>query len=208
VTFEFTVDPDELPAGAAPEDVVVYRYHGGVWTTHEPEHLGNGTYRVTAPGFSVWAVGTPSETPPPTTAGEPSFSLSAFDLTSTSAAPGETVAVEGTVTNTGEAVGTHSVNLSVDGTTWRVASVTLEPGETATVRFVVSFDEPGDYDLAVNDGDVGTVDVTGDRTASSGGEPETPEFEGAGLPVTSVLVALVFGLIFSALGVYYRYYVG
>ncbi|WP_435096347.1 S8 family serine peptidase [Halarchaeum sp. P4] len=62
-TVRFTVEDRTLPSGTAPEDVTLYRYHGGTWTPLPTEHRGGGTYVASTPGFSTFAVGgTPTAT--------------------------------------------------------------------------------------------------------------------------------------------------
>jgi len=81
---------------------------------------------------------------------------------------GETTTVVATVTNTGEAPGRHAVTLHVFGEVVDRTAVTVDPGETRTVRFTQRFDAPGDYAVAIGDYEA-TVHVVGEATDAGGG---------------------------------------
>jgi len=90
--------------GATPENVTVYRYEDG-WTALDTKHLGNGTYRATSAGFSVFAVGsedddqqqsqrtpTPTATPTPSPTPTPTATDSGADGAATTDTPTATEA--------------------------------------------------------------------------------------------------------------------
>lgn len=57
VKFTFTVDSEQIPEDSSPEDVRLFRYVDGEWTTLETTHLGGDRYQATSPGFSAYAIG-------------------------------------------------------------------------------------------------------------------------------------------------------
>ena len=75
-------------------------------------------------------------------------------------APEETVVVESTVENTGNRGGTTAANLMVNGRVIETREVELGPGESKELSFVVGFDEPGQYEVAVGNAEPVTVFVT------------------------------------------------
>jgi hypothetical protein len=81
--------------------------------------------------------------------------------------------VSATVENVGDASGTGTVNLTVDGRVVAIRSVTLAPGERRQVGFSRQFDDPGSYRIAVGGFDAGTVTVVArdeDAGGSGGGD--------------------------------------
>lgn len=97
--------------GATPENVTVYRYEDG-WSALDTTHLGNGTYRATAPGFSVFAVGSEEDdqqqsqrTPTPTPTATPTSTPTATQTAT--AAPTETGGTTATDTPTVTDAGTE-----------------------------------------------------------------------------------------------------
>ena len=72
----------------------------------------------------------------------------------------ETITVEGTVENTGNALGTAPADLRVNGRAIESRQVELGPGENTTVDFALAFEEPGRYEVAVGDSEPVTVFVT------------------------------------------------
>jgi PGF-CTERM protein len=71
---------------------------------------------------------------------------------------GETLAMTGAVSNAGGAAGGYDARFVVDGVVATSESGTVAPGERVTHRFERTFDEAGDYTLAVG-GDRVTVEV-------------------------------------------------
>jgi len=72
----------------------------------------------------------------------------------------ETVVVESEIRNTGTATGTTAAALRVNGRTIDSREVELGPDGSTNVSFVVGFDEPGSYDVAVGESEPVTVTVT------------------------------------------------
>ncbi|MGN8212816.1 S8 family serine peptidase [Halococcus sp. PRR34] len=68
------------------------------------------------------------------TPGEANYSISALSAPA-EGEPGEEIAVNATITNTGNATGTQTVEYLFNGTTMNTSEVTLDPGENTTVAF-------------------------------------------------------------------------
>jgi len=74
---------------------------------------------------------------------------------------GDTVTVEFTVENTGDAEGTQDIVFSVDGAEEDSVEITLDVGDTYSGEFTWEAGEPGDYDLEVaSEDDSDSVTVT------------------------------------------------
>lgn len=92
-------------------------------------------------------------------ADESEFEVVDANLSDDEIEPGETVEVTAAVENVGDEEATHAVGLAVDGDVEATRTVTLDGNETATVTFERTFDEPGEYAIAVGGEDAGTLTV-------------------------------------------------
>ncbi|WP_254861586.1 CARDB domain-containing protein [Halovivax gelatinilyticus] len=105
------------------------------------------------------------ETPPPTLPpappdpGEPNLQVTSVDVSPTQIEVGDSVDVTAVVENFGDAAGSTTLSLTVDGEEVATESVSLEADEETTVEFTKAFDEAGEYNLAVDGVDAGTVTV-------------------------------------------------
>ncbi len=72
----------------------------------------------------------------------------------------ETVVVESEIRNTGTASGTTAAALRVNGRAIDTRDVELGPDEATNISFVVGFDQPGQYEVAVGESEPVTVSVT------------------------------------------------
>jgi len=70
------------------------------------------------------------------------------------------VTVTATVENDGGVAGEITAELRVDGATRDSKTRTLDPGGQTTVEFTAGFDEPGTYEIGVNDAAAGTLTVS------------------------------------------------
>ena len=180
VRFSVSVDRDYLnETGGDPDDVSLYRRSAsapGGWERLETERVDPAVRRlldlpedrvhVTAPtdDFSVFAVATDRARIRATDA---SLDRGAVDA-------GESAVVRATVANEGRDDGARDVTLTADGDPLATQRVELDPGGSAAVAFEAALDEPGEYDIAVDDASAGTLAVgdpaagDGDDTASVG----------------------------------------
>ena len=65
--------------------------------------------------------------------------------------PGEEVVITAKVTNSGDATGIYPVQLGINGTAALLKNVTVPPGATQTLSFLVSKDIPGTYEVALGE---------------------------------------------------------
>jgi hypothetical protein len=97
-----------------------------------------------------------STTPVPSTEPTHEPTPATFELTSLAIAPGTLTAnrfatISALVTNKGEAGGSHTVVLEVDGKSTSTEQVTLGGGSSQNVTFSTSFPRPGTYRIGVGD---------------------------------------------------------
>ncbi|WP_423996507.1 CARDB domain-containing protein [Halorubrum trapanicum] len=182
VRFSVSVDRDYLnETGGDPDDISLYRRSesaSGGWERLETERVDPAVRRlldlpedrvhVTAPTdeFTVFAVATDRARIRATDA---SLDREAVDA-------GESAVVRATVANEGRDDGARDVTLTADGEPLATQRVELDPGESAAVAFEPAFDDPGEYDIAVDDASAGTLAV-GDP-AGDGDEDDTASVEG------------------------------
>ena len=149
-------------------------------------------------GFSPFAVGVASA----------DLAVTDAALASEQVGAGETVSVTATVENTGDAEGTTTLALTVDGETHDELEVSLSPGERTEAQFTTTFDEAGEYTVAVEGttaGDLSVGDVessgddgsTGENSASGSADDESViEEQAPGFgPVAAVVALLALALL-------------
>ncbi|WP_207590098.1 CARDB domain-containing protein [Halomontanus rarus] len=176
-TIELTVDGDvveeqdvELEAGAS-ETVTFTRTFNDA-----------GEYDIEIGGASAGTLTVVEPEPEPEPA---AFDVSDADLSESEIAAGDSVDVTATVSNTGEESGTHTAELTVDGDVVAEQDVTLEGGESDTVTFTETFDDAGEYDVAVDDSSAGTLTVVAED------DDDDDDGDDDGLPGFGALIAIV-----------------
>jgi PGF-pre-PGF domain-containing protein len=153
VRFQFWLSESRL-GDSAPEDVVLYRFNNGSWDTVNTTFVGNtseGNRRFVArsPGLSAFAV----------VINESEFSITDTDLDPETVSIGETANVTATIENTGLAAGEYTAQITANGDPVATRDVTIPANESRTIEVPVSFDQPGEYDIAINGTEVGTLTV-------------------------------------------------
>jgi len=105
---------------------------------------------VLAKGIS--GIGSGTIIPPTTPVTPPVAKFVVDNLTVTPAEiyTGEKSTISATVTNIGGVAGEYQVTLTLDGKPVAAKTVTLDPGESAPVQFVVNPNLPGTYNIDVN----------------------------------------------------------
>jgi archaellum component FlaF (FlaF/FlaG flagellin family) len=88
---------------------------------------------------------------------------------------GETVTVEATLANPGNQSIEHTAVLTVNGVAIAERTVTIPPGESVTVTFEEPFEEPGRYEVAIDDEPLGTVEVAATPTPTATDRPATTD---------------------------------
>ncbi|MFA5064948.1 MAG: CARDB domain-containing protein [Dehalococcoidia bacterium] len=130
-----------------------------------PDSYGNeisfttaGCFINTGPGShgtgGMTGFGTPS---PP--ANPPNVLVSSAAVASTKVSPGEKVDISAAVTNKGGSSGTSKVTLFINGQEAESKGITLSSGESTTLHFSVSRNDPGTYTVNVNNVPAGSFTV-------------------------------------------------
>jgi uncharacterized membrane protein len=92
----------------------------------------------------------------------PNFRISDLSVNPSEAAAGEEISVSAIVSNIGEGSGSHTDVLRINGATEATETVTLEGGQSTTVFFRVTRDQPGSYNVEL----AGLTDTFAVRGAS------------------------------------------
>lgn len=101
-------------------------------------------------------------------AGAPRIGVTSVQPSASEVGVDETVEVEVTLRNDGNAGGDHTVTLTADGQAVDDATVTVPANAAATVTLSARFGQSGSYDLAVDGQDGGTVTVGGGQSSTDG----------------------------------------
>jgi hypothetical protein len=88
------------------------------------------------------------------------FSLGSLIVTPGEAKPGDTVTVSFDVANTGEAQGSYLAVLRINGIEEDSEEIQLAGGETRTVTFTTSRQDPGSYEIEIGDAALGGLSDT------------------------------------------------
>ena len=177
-------------------NLTVYRHSDGELSqlpvTATGERDGRLTFEAGTPGFSTFVVA----------AQRPRLELADTTVEPTTVEPGEAVAVNATISNTGTAAGERTVAVAVDGTVVAERTVTVQAGENETLSVLVVRNETGEYAVSVDDTDAGTFSVAAESTAtqapndtpSTDRATETPVGEASGFglrPLAGLLGLLI-----------------
>ena len=198
-------------AEGAPEDVAMYHFdeESGEWEELPTVVLGgNGEFvrfRAETGGFSQFAVGVK----------RPQFEVVETAVDGEAVSTGSPVEVEVTVANTGGAEATFTATLLVEDEAVDRSELSLAPNATGTTDLEHVFDEPGTYQLRVNDvaiGEIGVeapaVDSPEDESSAATEQPSGDDREGGavdesagagGLQGVGPVAALVAALVVLAL---------
>ncbi|MFW6384694.1 MAG: hypothetical protein ACOCY7_01000 [Halodesulfurarchaeum sp.] len=117
----------------------------------------------TTPTATTSATATPATTSTKSQSSAPAeaeFDIAATALNTSTITAGETVLIALEVENTGDRDGPFGTNLIVDDETVDSDTVTVEEGESETVVFEHRFDDPGEYEMAIDDTVIDTLTVT------------------------------------------------
>ena len=168
VTFRFSVSSSTL-SSAERKNVALYRFHNGSWNELPTEYVDrNGSAYVFAaqsPGLSSFTVGKKVA----------AFQIQQATLLSDVQTTFDPVNVRVRVENEGGADGVFTAELRLDSETVDTDEFTIAAGGTRQTSFEELVQEPGRYEVLVNNYTVGTVNVS--ETASqlsSRRDGETP----------------------------------
>ena len=166
-----TAAPNDT-AAANPDAIAMYRYDGTdgwveqnttrVRTTETHHH-----YVTTGDGFSEWTAA----------AKRPDIRVADASASVDTARAGETVDIQVSLRNDGGADGVFLTELLLNGTVVDDRRATVPDGGTVGVTFERPFDQPGNYQVRVNDVAVGIIEITSEgvqrRTATPGLQAES-----------------------------------
>ncbi|MXV63787.1 PGF-CTERM sorting domain-containing protein [Natronorubrum sp. JWXQ-INN-674] len=93
---------------------------------------------------------------------EPKFDVTSASLSEDEIEVGDDVDVTATVENSGGDSGTFTAELTVDGDVVAEEDVTVDSGDSETVTFTESFEETGEFEIAVSGTSAGTLTVDDD----------------------------------------------
>lgn len=192
LTLDLSVDRSYLDArGVEPANLTVYRSGaGGEWRELETALTGNDTdsvgYTVESPGLSVFSLApmTPNSTVGDAgngtldgnetvagnetangteETGEAQIIVTNVTVNRTAVAVNESVTVNATLRNDGDANGTYTASLQtiqgLNRTQVETRTVGVPAGDERTVRYETAFAEPGNHTVSVNGSQAGPVVV-------------------------------------------------
>ena len=199
VTLRLRVRKDRLPGPeTGPEDVALYRHQHGTWTELPTRLVAESSthffFEASSPGLSDFAAGVK----------QAKFRITDAVVTVTQIRTHEGTEVLVRVQNEGGADGTYLVELLLDERVVDGRELSIAPNGTRQATFEQSFDEPGTYEIFVNERFVGNVTVepteaagtgttggTGGDTDTAGESPTAGALPGLGIP--AAVAALVIG---------------
>jgi PGF-pre-PGF domain-containing protein len=153
------------------------------------------TVRVVGDGFSEWTAA----------AARPEFSIDDTEVNVTTATVGEEVEIEVFVTNTGGTEGTYVAELLLNGAVVEDQTAIIASEGQENFLFQRSIDDPGEYEVQVNEAFVATINITESGAEVEENPPENGSDNGGSdddmllfaVPVVVVIVAV------AGLGVFY-----
>jgi PGF-pre-PGF domain-containing protein len=163
VTVTFRVRKDQLAENeTGPEDVTLYTHRNGTWTELPTELVDESPthyfFEARSPGLLDFATGIK----------QAKFRIDDAVVSVTELRTGEGVDVLVRVTNVGGADGTHVVKLIRNDTVVDRRDLSIAPNGTRQTVFTQSFEQPGVYELYVNDRFVANVTVrSGENTTNA-----------------------------------------
>ena len=144
-TLTFTYDPDEIPEGVSPENLVI-----AIWDEAAEEWVNlvstvdTATETISASVSHFTAFTVIASTQPA------AFETSYLTVLPGEVEPGEKVTISVKVTNTGDLSESYEVTLKIDKVVVATEDVTLAGGTSGTVTFTTSKDAAGTYNVNVN----------------------------------------------------------
>ncbi|MFP8890889.1 right-handed parallel beta-helix repeat-containing protein [Natrialbaceae archaeon A-CW2] len=126
-----------------------------------------GDYDVTVDGVEAGTV--------TVTEAETIFELSEVSVSEEDVLTGDGVTVSALLENTGTDDGEHVVSLEIDGTVVANETVSVDADETKVIEFTHAFDDAGEYEVAVNGVEAGTVSVSEPPSTPSPSPSPSPD---------------------------------
>ena len=147
VTLTWSYDPADIPDGVDEEELVIAHYDEGAgeWQKLEFEiDPGSDTLTAYIDHFSTFAVIAPPSTAPA------AFTTGSLGISPPEVSGGEAVTISVFLANDGEADGSYTTTLKINGIVAETREVSLVGGTSETVTFTTSQSEAGTYSIEVN----------------------------------------------------------
>jgi len=147
VTLTWSYDPTDIPDGIAEEELVIAHYDEGAGEWQELEFEvdpESDTLSAYIDHFSTFAVIAPPSMAPA------AFTIGPLSISPPEVGAGEPVIISLVVANTGEADGSYTATLKINGAIAETLEVTVAGGASETVTFTASHDETGIHSIDVN----------------------------------------------------------
>ena len=161
-SFRVAVDRDSIREnGLQTDGVRIYRKTNGNYTALPTEQVATTedsiVYEATTDGGSQFIVG----------ALNPTFNVRSTKLSTDDASDGQQLTLTTTVANEGSVPGDYVAEMRVDGVTVDEQTVTLQPGESTTIRQHHTISRKGEYEVSLKDESVGSVVLTSDSVSTA-----------------------------------------
>jgi len=150
-------DPALLPEGATNPVIAFYDHTNNQWVILPPipgvvaeVGVATGEAEYFASPFAVLVDVPPPAIPEPPAPDPAHFVVTGLNITPAEVMVEESVTISLNVTNDGEETGTYTVELKINGQTIDSQVVTLDGGQSETVRFTVTEAEAGQYEVTVS----------------------------------------------------------
>ncbi len=196
VEYEFSVAAETIRSADIDwENLTAYRFDDG-WVELDPVVEDDGDrYRMAigVDGDEQIGIGSieESESPEPTESTESVGEISLIDvrLGSDRIEAGETVTVTGVFENDGTAPSEYQAELLVEGSTAAIENVTVDPNGTGTITFEQRFENPGSFEIGVDDR-TKAIHVAERDTAPSSEPGDGEQGFGPGLTFLALIVGI------------------
>jgi len=193
-TMEIAVDDAVLANSTLDRDeVTVYQRNGETWeplsTSVATEDDNRTVYEATATRGTTYAVGRIS----------PDVSIAGTSYGSTVQGTSARLSVDARLQNTAPVAGTYRGAMRVNGETVNVTTVTVPASGETNLSLSHAVTEPGQYRLAVNETDVGSVfipegQLSGSQSTGSSPDSATDTAPGVASEVDDTLPTTVLGI--------------
>ncbi|MFB6221931.1 MAG: PGF-pre-PGF domain-containing protein, partial [Halolamina sp.] len=181
--------------GYGPRNVSLYYREDGNWTRAETELVGEtaDSYRFAASAVSLSTYAVRLE--PPNPRQQPAIGVGNVSLSQTTVEAGNSTTVTVVVRNDGEAPGTRTFSLTVNGVVLADATVSLAPNESTTLTFEHAFSRAGTYEVGVGGESVSVRVRATNATAATQASTTRSNVPGFGALAALVAVVLAAGLL-------------
>ena len=150
-TLEYSYDPSDIPEGIAEENLVLawWDAKASEWVMLD-SIVDPAANTITAPMGHFTAFATLAYEPPEPMPKPAAFSISSLIISPNEVAPGESITISVSVTNTGDLVGSYKVILKIDGVVEATKEIKVNADASQEITFTTKQDLAGTYSVDVN----------------------------------------------------------